>query len=270
MSAAGAGSEILTTAEMGRADSLTIAAGTPGLVLMENAGRAVATCAAAMLDDDHNRVTVLCGPGNNGGDGFVAARLLREQGFAVTVGLLGEAKALKGDAAEAARAWGGPVAPLAGPAAARLLDRADLAIDALFGAGLSRDLDGDAREAVEALNEWRRRTSRPVVAVDVPSGIDGNDGSIRGAAVEADATVTFFRRSRAICCCPVARIAGASISPTSALPAHASPSSRPDASSTVRRSGASAFRYRRLPAINISAAMRVSSLAASRMPARPG
>ncbi len=179
------GLELLTAAEMSRADELTIAASVPGLTLMENAGRAVADDAQRMASPGA-RVTVLCGPGNNGGDGFVAARLLRERGFGVDVALLGSREALKGDAAAMASAWTGSTMPLVATAA----DSADLVIDALFGAGLSRPLDGAAAEIAAHINA----TSQPVLAVDVPSGVDGSTGEIHGTAMTAHRTVTFFRR----------------------------------------------------------------------------
>src|SRR5688572_22109273 len=96
--------ELLLPSEMAEADRRTIAAGTPGIRLMERAGRAVADCVAARHPLG-TRIAVVCGPGNNGGDGFVAARVLRERGFLVRVLMFGERDALKGDAAEAARAW---------------------------------------------------------------------------------------------------------------------------------------------------------------------
>lgn len=176
--------ELLSTQEMAGADRLTIEAGTPGSALMEKAGRAVADVVAR----SHRagaRVLVLCGPGNNGGDGFVAARVLVTRGYRVDLALLGDLRTLKGDAAEAAARWSGPVLAVsdADPLAA------DVIVDALFGAGLARDLDGDAREIVERVNA----AGCPVVAVDVPSGIDGNSGAVRGVAVQATETVTFFR-----------------------------------------------------------------------------
>ncbi|MGI9386534.1 MAG: NAD(P)H-hydrate epimerase, partial [Methyloligellaceae bacterium] len=177
--------ELLTTQEMGRADALTIKAGTPGLTLMEAAGRAVAQ-EVVWRYPNAERVAVLCGPGNNGGDGFVAARHLVEHGFSVALALLGERGGLQGDAAEMARRWEGPVAPLS----PEILERAEVAVDALFGAGLTRDLDGTAAEVIEALADRRI----PVIAVDVPSGIDGTTGEVRGVAVRAEASVTFFRR----------------------------------------------------------------------------
>ncbi len=131
---------------------------------------------------------MLCGPGGNGGDGFVAARLLQARGFRVRVALLGDVASLRGDAALAAARWGQPVAP----AADFTLGEADLVVDALFGAGLDRDLTGPARDCVERINQYGR-SGRPVLAVDVPSGIDGETGAERGAAVRATASVTFFR-----------------------------------------------------------------------------
>jgi ADP-dependent NAD(P)H-hydrate dehydratase / NAD(P)H-hydrate epimerase len=169
---------------MAEADRRTIGAGTPGIELMENAGRAVADTVSRRWP--MRPVIVLCGPGNNGGDGFVAARLLADRGWPVRLAVLGAVEALRGDAATAAGQWQGPVEPLV----PRALDDAALVIDAIFGAGLSRPVEGVAREAVEAIG----RRGLPVVAVDVPSGIDGETGEIRGTAPRAAATVTFFRR----------------------------------------------------------------------------
>lgn len=177
--------ELLTTEEMARADQLTIERGTPGAVLMENAGRAVADDVVDRFPDA-GRVAVLCGPGNNGGDGFAAARHLRERGFTVHVALLGRRDRLGGDAAAMAGAWGDEPAPLAPD----ILDGAEVVIDALFGAGLGRDLEGAAADTVAALNGRRL----PTIAVDVPSGIDADTGAVRGMAVQALATVTFCRR----------------------------------------------------------------------------
>ena len=177
------GVELLTTQEMGRADSLTIEAGTPGLVLMENAGQAVADEVVRRAPEAET-VAVLCGPGNNGGDGFVAARLLKSRGYSVRLALLGEMSALKGDAAHMAGLWKGPVEPLDPGLAAG----AEVIVDAIFGAGLARDISGIPEQVVQATNE----SGALIVAVDVPSGIDGTTGEMRGVAVEATATVTFF------------------------------------------------------------------------------
>ena len=182
------GLELLTTEEMALADRLAIAGGVPSLTLMENAGRAVADVAWQRLKRG-DRVLVLCGPGNNGGDGFVAARQLKERGCEVVVALLGARDALKGDAAEMAGRWDGAV-ELCSPAR---VEGAQLVVDALFGAGLTRALDGVAAEMVEAINAAGRR-GVPVVAVDVPSGLDGSTGIATGPVVQAMDTVTFFRR----------------------------------------------------------------------------
>ncbi|MGB7126475.1 MAG: NAD(P)H-hydrate dehydratase [Methylovirgula sp.] len=184
--------ELLSSAEMAAADRLTIAAGIPGAVLMDRAGAAVAKAAARLLatrDPHGRRIAVFCGPGNNGGDGFVAARYLQADGFKVAVGLLGARENLSGDAAAAAQGWSDPVLRFE----ELPLEEADLAIDAIFGAGLARDIDGVARDTIHRLNEWTRRTRKPIVAVDIPSGVDGSTGLVRGIAVEATQTVTFFR-----------------------------------------------------------------------------
>ena len=176
---------VLTNAEMTQADRATIAGGVAGIVLMENAGRAVADAVAGVRTAGH-RVAVVAGPGNNGGDGFVAARLLTERGYAVQFLLVGELERLKGDAALAAEMWNGPVVA-ANP---RALDGADIVVDALFGAGLDRPVEGVARSMIEAMNAQ----AAPVVAVDLPSGINGTSGAVMGAAVNAAQTVTFFRK----------------------------------------------------------------------------
>jgi ADP-dependent NAD(P)H-hydrate dehydratase / NAD(P)H-hydrate epimerase len=179
--------ELLTVAEMYRADQLAMADGVPGIVLMENAGRAVAL--EVMRRYDRAPVAVLCGPGNNGGDGFVAARHLARAGWPVRLGLLGTRDRLSGDAAEMARRWDGATEPLS-PAT---LDDAAIVIDALFGAGLARPLGGVAKAMVEAVNA----RGSAVLAVDVPSGLHGDSGRPLGGAekvIHATRTVTFFRR----------------------------------------------------------------------------
>ncbi|MEP9347998.1 NAD(P)H-hydrate epimerase [Xanthobacter sp. KR7-225] len=169
---------------MTRADAFAVQMGTPSLALMERAGTAVADAVArAPLT---TRVLVLCGPGNNGGDGFVAARVLAQRGFRVRLALLGDLDRLAGDAATVARQWKGPV----DEPAALDLSACDIIVDALFGAGLARDLDGAAKALVERM----AAAGRPIVAVDLPSGLDGSTGRVRGAAAPARETVTFFRR----------------------------------------------------------------------------
>ena len=179
--------ELLTPREMGAADDFAIRAGVSGLALMERAGLAVAREAARMACA-RGRIVVLCGPGGNGGDGFVAARYLRAWGYPTRVHLLGERDALRADAAAMAARWGGVIEP----ARCFAPDGAALVIDALYGAGLARDVDGLAGECVARVNAFARGGGR-VLAVDVPSGLDGATGALRGVAVEASATVTFFR-----------------------------------------------------------------------------
>ncbi|MGA7789675.1 MAG: NAD(P)H-hydrate dehydratase [Xanthobacteraceae bacterium] len=180
--------EVLSNAEMAQADQLAIAGGTAGIALMENAGAAVAEIVAAHRSPG-SRIVVVAGPGNNGGDGFVAARLLAARGYRVSVLLVGEATRLKGDAAAVAGKWTATIAP-ARPSG---LDGADLVVDALFGAGLDRPVEGLARAMIEAINEG----SAPVIAVDLPSGINGTSGAVMGVAVNAAHSVTFFRKKPA-------------------------------------------------------------------------
>ncbi len=177
--------EVLTNAQMAAADNFAAMSGVPTRTLMENAGRAVADAIAARFAPC--AVAVLCGPGNNGGDGFVVARLLSERGFKVR---LAAAETYKGDAAAMADKWSGGTETLH----PKVLDGAALAVDALFGAGLSRPLEGGARDLALACTELKI----PVVAVDVPSGISGDTGRALGdASIKADLTVTFFRKKPA-------------------------------------------------------------------------
>jgi hydroxyethylthiazole kinase-like uncharacterized protein yjeF len=177
--------ELLSNTEMAEADRQTIAGGVGGIRLMERAGQAVADAVAARFHTG-SRIVVVAGPGNNGGDGFVAARLLAARDYHVVVALVGELTRLKGDAALAANDWSGPVIA----ASAEALDGAHVVIDALFGAGLDRPVDGLARAMIESMNVH----SAPVIAVDLPSGINGTSGAVMGAAVRAALTVTFFRK----------------------------------------------------------------------------
>ncbi|MDH3242642.1 MAG: NAD(P)H-hydrate dehydratase [Alphaproteobacteria bacterium] len=178
------GSVLLTVDEMYRADAAAMVAGVSGETLMENAGRVIADAVAARWNA--RPVTILCGPGNNGGDGFVVARLLSQAGWTVRVALLGDREKLKGDARHHADRWRGAVESLS----TDVLDGAELVVDAIFGAGLARPLSGIAAEVVAAV----AARGLACVAVDVPSGLHGDTGAVLGAAAPADLTVTFFRR----------------------------------------------------------------------------
>src|SRR4051812_14874699 len=155
--------KLLTSAEMAEADRLTIAGGVAGTTLMENAGRAVADVVAQRPVG--SRVVIVAGPGNNGGDGVVSAPILAERGYPGRVLLIGPLEKLKGDAARAAQRWSGSTEP----ASPQALDGADLIIDALFGAGLDRPVEGQAGAMIEAMNE----SAAEIIVVDLPSGING-------------------------------------------------------------------------------------------------
>jgi hydroxyethylthiazole kinase-like uncharacterized protein yjeF len=176
--------ELLTPDEMAECDRLTIAGGTPGIALMEKAGRAVADAVAR--HPLGTRVVVVAGPGNNGGDGFIAARVLAERGYPVRMLLLGDVAAVRADAADAVRRWARPI----GPATPGAIGGADVIVDALFGAGLNRAVEGEARAIIAAMNA----SGVPIIAVDLPSGINGASGAVMAVAVKARETVTFFRR----------------------------------------------------------------------------
>src|SRR5262249_32136844 len=155
--------ELLTPTEMSECDRLAIADGAPGIALMEKAGRAVADAVAR--HPLGTRVVGGAGPGNNGGAGFLAARGLAARGCPVRVLLRGDMAGLRGDAVEAARLWARPVER----AAPEAIAGAGVIVDALFGAGLNRVVEGAARALIEAMNA----SGAPIVAVDLPSGING-------------------------------------------------------------------------------------------------
>ncbi len=169
---------LLTPAEMGRADRAAVRHGHPGPVLMEAAGSAVARAVQRRIK--RCRVLVLAGPGNNGGDGYIAARLLAQQGWPVRLAALAPPRP-DSDAAGAARMWHGPNVAFT-PAEVR---RSDVVVDAVFGAGLTRPVDGLVADTLRAADR--------IVAVDVPSGLDGATGLAPGYAPTAELTVTFFR-----------------------------------------------------------------------------
>lgn len=177
---------LLSVAQMTEADRSAIAAGIPGSVLMHNAGGAVAREIIGRWPS--RPTTVLCGPGNNGGDGFVAAAALAQAGWPVRVALLGSRQTLRGDAAFHAARWEGGVANMTPEA----IEGAELVVDALFGSGLSRPLEPRVLEVLAAA----ARRGVPLVAVDVPSGVMGDSGGSMGA-VQATCTVTFARKKPA-------------------------------------------------------------------------
>jgi ADP-dependent NAD(P)H-hydrate dehydratase / NAD(P)H-hydrate epimerase len=192
--------EILTPQHMYQADALAVASGIPSLKLMENAGRAVV--AAIIKRYKKCAVAVICGPGNNGGDGFVVARLLAAKKWTVRVYLVGERTRLKGDAAVMAAKWKGRVGTfkdfennIGGKSGHRLI------VDAIYGAGLNRDFPGYLADGMHG-------AAIPIVAIDVPSGIDGLTGQVRNACPIADVTVTFFRKKPAHLLQPGRRLCG--------------------------------------------------------------
>jgi hydroxyethylthiazole kinase-like uncharacterized protein yjeF len=179
--------EILTPKEMRKLELDAIQRHQNGHSLMERAGAAAAT--EIMKRWTKRNTLVLCGPGNNGGDGFVVARHLAEMAWPVSLALAGRTETLAGDAARMARLWKGPVLELSGIQA----ENAELIVDGLFGTGLSRPLEGEVASLIEKLE----RLSRPTVALDIPSGIDGETGRILGSALTASLTVTFCRKKPA-------------------------------------------------------------------------
>ncbi len=180
--------ELLTPNEMATADQTTIKSGTAGIELMKNAGSGVANV-VTKLGSNSKCVTILAGPGNNGGDGFVVARILKDCGYTVQVGLLGEVQKIQGDAKLAfddlkeANITISNLSP-------EIISEGDIIIDAIFGAGLCRKIDGEVAKLIDAVNN----TGNLVISVDLPSGIDGKTGKVLGRAIKATETVTFFRK----------------------------------------------------------------------------
>jgi len=188
---------LLDVVQMAAADRLSVVAGVSAYELMANAGAAVA--GAIMARWSSRPLLVLCGPGNNGGDGFAAAQRLAEAGWAVRLGMLGSRDALKGEAQRHAERWQGEI-ELLDPA---LLEGSELVVDALFGAGLSRALHGVALETLAAADRFKK----PIIAIDVPSGVMGDTGEVIGA-VRATLTVTFFRKKPGHLLLPARRLCG--------------------------------------------------------------
>lgn len=258
---------LLTVAEMGRADKAAVARGVPSLLLMESAGTAVANAIRRRFT--RRPVLVACGPGNNGGDGFVIARLLARKGWPVTVALLGDPAKLTGDARVNFERWRGPVKTLC----ASLLETGPLVVDALFGAGLTRDLEGVALDVVEAINA----RGLDCVAVDLPSGVAGDTGAIKGAAPRCTLTVTFFRMKPGHVLYPGRAFCGETVLadigiPEGVLGDEVSPAAAVNAPSlwTVPEPGAEDHKYRRGHAVvvgggSMTGAGRLAARAARRI-----
>lgn len=177
--------ELLTPEQMAQADAFAIKSGTPGYALMKRAGAEVARAAMARWPNAR-RIVLVAGGGNNGGDAYVAANAFLAAGLDVTVLAAADPEKLTEDAALAFRDCRAPVKAFD----ASVLTDADMIVDGLFGAGLSRAVEGRMADVIKAMNE----SAAPVLAIDLPSGIDGASGQVRGAAVQAEATVTFFRK----------------------------------------------------------------------------
>lgn len=188
--------------------------GVPGVVLMENAGRSCAELVKDKLKDQANpKVCIFCGTGNNGGDGYVIARHLINSGFDVTVVLCGDREKIKGDAKinlDILERMGRPIEKLT-PADVNLADRvqhlaagAQMLVDSLFGTGLRGELSEEYRRLIENINACRR----PILAVDIPSGLDCDSGEPLGAVIEAAWTVTFAAVKKGFTCANTQRYTG--------------------------------------------------------------
>ncbi|MDA0708259.1 MAG: NAD(P)H-hydrate dehydratase [Proteobacteria bacterium] len=183
---------ILSTAQMAMADQIAITElkkhGRSGLDLMEQAGLAVVRHLSGMIGP--GKVLIMCGPGNNGGDGFVIARHLKALSWAVDVALFGPKARLKGDARHMAERWDGDILSLK---SVKVNAPYDVVVDAVFGTGLAKDIVGDLKKTIDIINS----IDAYKVAVDIPSGVQGDTGKILASAFKADCTITFFREKPA-------------------------------------------------------------------------
>lgn len=201
--------EVLTLSEMRRAEEIAIEAGTPGIELMRNAGR---FCFESFERFYEKRpMFVLCGPGNNGGDGFIVARLAEQAGWPVRVALLTTPDKLEGDARLAYESWLVVAKnPVLLPFTAKELEEAGafteeaLIVDALFGTGLNKEVTGEIAKVIEATHQNRSA----VVSIDVPSGLNGETGQILGCCFRPELTVTFFRKKLGHLIYPGAEVSG--------------------------------------------------------------
>lgn len=167
--------------------------GVPSIALMENAGRSVAfEVVGALLKMDGIRVVVVCGRGNNAGDGFVVARHLVNAGCDVTIILIGKESHLKNDAAvnfQILRKCGCSIytTETVDDIISQILSDADVIVDAIFGVGLNRNIESPYKDFIEAVNSQQGQ----IVSVDIPSGLNGDTGEIYDVCINADKTVTF-------------------------------------------------------------------------------
>jgi len=187
--------KILSAAEMSEVDRLTTAKyGVAGLTLMENAGQSVAEFVQKLFSNfARRRILVFCGKGNNGGDGFVTARHLRENGAGVSVYLFGDPRDVKGDAATNLERWRKIAEPVidaqgTGTTLPKFQD-GDIIVDALLGTGVRGPVEGPLGRVISAINQHPADSA--VIAVDIPSGLDADSGHAPGAVILADYTVTF-------------------------------------------------------------------------------
>ena len=202
---------VFTAAEMRALDARAIRElGIPGPRLMDNAGTGAAALIAGWLAPIRGKkLVVVCGKGNNGGDGFVVARRLKARGAAVRVFLVGRRAEVRGDAADALGRWRGRVEEVEEPSGlARALGGADVIVDALLGTGVSGAARGPVAAAIEAINR-AGAGGVPVVALDLPSGLDSDRGAVLGPTVKAWRTVTFAGLKRSLLLAPAAAQAGA-------------------------------------------------------------
>jgi hydroxyethylthiazole kinase-like uncharacterized protein yjeF len=201
---------VFTAAEMRELDARAVRElGIPGSRLMDQAGTGAAALIARWLAPIRGKaVVVVCGKGNNGGDGFVVARRLKARGAAVRVLLVGRRAEVRGDAADALGRWRGRVEEITDPRGlARALGDADLVVDALLGTGVRGGARGPLAAAIEAVNRAGAK-GVPVVALDLPSGLDGDRGALLGPTVKAWRTVTFAGLKRSLLLAPAAAQAG--------------------------------------------------------------
>ncbi len=189
---------ISLTEEMRRADAYASEEmKIPSLLLMEAAARSVALRLCELVDRENDDILFLCGVGNNGGDGFACARMMKHLGYSVRVFYTGSVSSLKGDAKtnyEALSGYGVSVLTMdQGSAFNHLAETSEWVVDAMFGTGIDRNVTGFLAQIVTSINELHDDGRCKVISVDIPSGIHGDTGKVMGCAVKADETITFCR-----------------------------------------------------------------------------